>query len=221
MLESADAPRKALLNSEVAVHAIVFQAGTPNQTFDMKVYIGSAERELVVFTGGKERGRKFLMSGNKTWLLVPGSKHPIAISPNQRMAGSFSFSDLARIRLSADFTGTLRAQAEACGVSDAPQTCNVIDVTAKSRSAPYASGTLWIDTHGVLRRAVFALPSGKPAKQVEYHYRRSGGALMLSEMEITDMIMPLRRIITRLEYGEKHSMRLSDQEFEPEYALTH
>ncbi|MHB8454489.1 MAG: outer membrane lipoprotein-sorting protein [Acidiferrobacterales bacterium] len=223
LLNLADAPRKALVNSMVDVHAVVSQARKPDQAFDMKVYLGSGERELVSFIGGKDQGRKFLMAGNKAWLLVPGSKHPIAISANQRMVGSFSFSDLARIRLSADFDGVLRQQPEACDTGGTPvqETCRVLDITAKSRSAPYASGTLWINAEGTLLRAVYALPSGKAAKQVVYRYAHTNGSPVLSEMKIEDLLMPAQHIVTRLKFGKRHEMRFSSKEFDPEYALTH
>ncbi len=223
LLDSADATRKALVNSVVDVHALVSQARKPDQAFDMKVYLGSGQRELVSFVGGKNQGRKFLMSGNKAWLLVPGSKHPIAISPNQRMVGSFSFSDLARIRLSVDFTGVLRQQPEACatGGAQVQETCRVLDITARSQLAPYASGKLWINAEGTLLRAVYALPSGKAAKQVIYRYTHTNGLPVLSEMEIEDLLMPAQHIVTRLKFGKRQEMHFSGKEFDPEYALTH
>ncbi len=223
LLRLADIPRKALVNTEVEVQTTVSQEGKPDRSFGMKVYIGSENRELVIFTDAKDRGRKFLMSGNRTWLLVSGSKHPIAISPNQRMVGSFSFADLARILLSTDFSGVLRQKQEPCGASAklVNESCSVVDITATSRIAPYASGTLWIDAHGLLQRAIYALPSGKTDKEVEYSYSELDGKPVFLAMKITDLLMPAEHLVTTLKFGEPRPSHFSDQQFEPEYALTH
>ena len=143
LLKQADAPRQAFLHSTLRVRVTIETKDGARQTGKFDVYLGNEEQQLVVFRDKRNRGRKFLTAGDKTWLIVPGSKNPIAVTANQRLLGASSFADIARVRLSRDYTGVLRPGIEACG--EPAQPCRVVDINATLKSAPYASGTLWID----------------------------------------------------------------------------
>jgi hypothetical protein len=170
LLTSADAPRRAQLHSVVRLRATVQPDDAPAQTGEFDLYLGDEDEQLVVFRDKKNKGRKFLLRGEKSWLIVPGSKNPIAITANQRMLGASSFADLARVRLVQDYTGNLRPGMEPCGQPAQP--CYVVEITATTKTAPYASGTLWIDA-GLMQKAVYTSP--QRAAKVSYRYRDDNG----------------------------------------------
>ena len=217
LLQAADAPRQGLLHSIVKVRATVHQADKPPQTSDFDLYLGNDGEQLVVFRDKKNKGRKFLMRGDKAWLIVPGSQHPIAVTANQRMLGSMSYTDIARVRLAQDYSGVLQPGMQPCG--EPAQPCRVLDITANTKSAPYASGTLWIDGDGLLRKAVYVLASGKPAKQIAYHYVDKDGRMQPARLTVTDLLLSSQNGETTLEYLDHRPAEHPTTLFDPEQQI--
>ncbi|HEX9628336.1 MAG TPA: outer membrane lipoprotein-sorting protein [Acidiferrobacterales bacterium] len=214
LLAAADAPRVAFIGSSVTLRATLLAQGKPARTAEFVLHVGGEDRQLVEFLDGRQRGRKFLTRGDRSWLLVPGARHPIAISPNQKMFGGLAFADVARVRLAADYDGTLRAEPGPC-VEDGDGPCRVVDVRARSKAAPYASGTLWIDAAGLLRRAQYALASGKPAKRVQHEYRKRGAETVLARSVVFDLINPQQALRTELEYLKQRRREFPSGWFDP------
>jgi hypothetical protein len=214
LLASADAPRRALLHSVMRLRATVQPDDGPAQTGEFDLYLGGEDEQLVVFRDKRNKGRKFLLSGDKSWLIVPGSKNPIAITANQRMLGASSFADLARVRLAQDYTGSLRPDMEPCGQPAQP--CRVVEIAATTKSAPYATGTLWIDAAGLLQKAVYRLASGKPAKEIVYRYRDDNGRSLPAGLTLEDLLLPDNSGKTTLEYLEYRPAEHPANWFNPE-----
>lgn len=214
LLESADAPRRALLHSVVRLRATVQPDDAPAQTGEFDLYLGGEDEQLVVFRDKRNKGRKFLLRGDKSWLIVPGSKNPIAITANQRMLGASSFADLGRVRLTEDYTGSLRPDMEPCGQPAQP--CRVVEITATAKSAPYASGTLWIDAAGLLQKAVYRLASGKAAKEIVYRYRGDNGRTVPAGLTLRDLLLPDISGKTTLDYLEYRPAEHPADWFNPE-----
>jgi len=213
LLKQADAPRQAFLDSTLRVRATVEREdGTP-QTGEFDVHLGNDDQQLVVFRDKKNKGRKFLMVGDKAWLIVPGSKNPIAVTANQRMLGASSFADIARVRLSQDYSGALRPGMEPCG--EPAQPCRVVDITATTKSAPYAGGTLWIDGAGLLRKALYKLASGKPAKEILYRYKDHNGETLPAGLTLTDLLLPGKTGTTTLDYLDHRPTHHPAATFDP------
>jgi hypothetical protein len=217
LLQAADAPRQGLLHSIVKVRATVQQADKPSQTSDFDLYLGNDDEQLVVFRNKKNKGRKFLIRGDKAWLIVPGSQHPIAVTANQRMLGAMSYTDIARVRLAQDYSGVLQPGMQPCG--EPAQPCRVLDITANTKSAPYASGTLWIDGEGLLRKAVYILASGKPAKQITYRYADKEGRMQPVRLTVTDLLFSGQSGDTTLEYLEHRTAEHPAALFDPEQQI--
>jgi hypothetical protein len=218
LLQTADAPRQTFLHSTLRVRVTVEPEDGAPQTGELEVYLGNEDQQLVVFRDKRNKGRKFLMVGDKAWLIVPGSKHPIAVTASQRMLGASSFADIARVRLAQDYAGTLRPGMEPCG--EPAQPCRVMDITATAGTAAYAAGTLWIDGDGLLRRAIYKLASGKAAKEVVYRYRESGGHTVPAGLTLTDLLLPERGGTTTLEYLGHRATRHPPQTFDPQQQAT-
>ena len=213
LLQQADAPRQVFLHSTLRVRVTIEPKNGAPQTGEFDVYLGNEEQQLVVFRDKRNRGRKFLTSGDKTWLIVPGSKNPIAVTANQRLLGASSFADIARVRLSRDYTGVVRPGIEACG--EPAQPCRVIDITATVKSAPYASGMLWIDGSGLLRKAIYKLASGKPAKEIIYRYKDSDSGTMPAGLTLTDLLSVSSSGKTTLDYLDHRPAQHPPATFDP------
>ena len=217
LLASIDAPRQAFLHSRVRLRATTEQTGQAPQSGEFDLYLGNEDQQLVVFRDKRNQGRKFLIAGDKAWLIVPGSKNAIAVTPNQRMLGAMSYSDIARVRLSTDYRGTLRPGMEPCGEPARP--CRVMDISAQAKNAPYASGVLWIDGDGLLRKAVYALASGKPAKQITYRYSEDPDRPEQTGATLTDLLFPDQAARTTLEYLERRPAEHPPGTFDPQQQL--
>ena len=92
-------------------------------------------------------------------------------------------------------------------------------MSATSRSAPYAAGTLWIDGEGLLRKAVYSLASGKPAKQITYRYVDRDGRLVPAGMTLLDLLLPDNTARTSLEYLDQRPAEHPASTFDPEQQL--
>lgn len=219
LLRSADAPRQAFLHSSLRLRATIEPPDGPARTGEFDLHIGRDDQQLVVFRDPQRKDRKFLILADRAWLIVPGAKNPVAVTPNQRMLGAIAYTDIARVRLASDYTGSLRAGTEPCG--EPAQPCRVMDITATTRTAPYASGVLWIDGDGLLRRAVYALASGKPAKAIDYRYRDHLGQTELSGMTLVDLLMPDGSASTVLEIVSRRPATHPAALFDPQQYIRH
>jgi len=218
LLRQADAPRQAMSHSSIRIRATVELDDQSPQTAEFDLKTGNPDQQLVVFRDKRARGRKFLMVGDKSWLIVPGSKHPVAVTASQRLVGASSFADLSRIRLSEDYRGRLRAETEPCG--NPARTCQVVEIQSTTRTAPYASGTLWIDERSLLRRAVYRLASGKPAKEITYQYRERDGRVTLSGLTLTDLLFSAQSGTTTLVFLDRRAVQHSPGTFDPRHYAT-
>lgn len=215
-LERVDETRNAFDEAVISARASEVVDGKVTGSADFDIYIKGRDRGVVVFRGGKNDGRKILTSGDRMWLLVPGAKNPIPITPNQRLMGGASVGDVARLRFSQDFSATLRPETERIGSKD----CLVLDLAAKSPGAAYPRIVLWVEAAEILpARALFSLPSGKEAKEVTFtRFARASGNTVVSEMEIRDLLKREPGALTRLEYLDYKRARIDDSVFTPEGA---
>ena len=110
LLQAADAPRAAFLHHVVDVRVTIRENDKPDKLAEFELYVGGEDRQLVIFKDDKNKGRKFITHGDKTWLIAPNASRPVAITARQRLIGGASFADVARVRLAKDYTGTLRDQ---------------------------------------------------------------------------------------------------------------
>jgi outer membrane lipoprotein-sorting protein len=199
------------------VKATVLEAGRPAGDATFELSRKGPDRSLAVFTAGKQKGRRILTAGDRTWLLVPGSSRAVPISANQKLIGGASMGDVARIRFADAFTATVAPQPEI--VDGLP--CDVLELRAKQPGAAYASGTLWVDRRDHLpRRARLLLASGKPARELIFEaYGRQEGAPVLTRLTVVDLLSTKKRLETRLEFSDLRRADLPDALFTPEGAM--
>jgi len=217
LLQAADAPRAAFLHHVVDVHVTIRENDKPDKFAEFELYVGGEDRQLVIFKDKKNKGRKFITHGDKTWLIAPNASRPVAITARQRLVGGASFADVARVRLSKDYTGTLRELSEPCGEPARP--CQVLDINATTKAAPYSSGVLWLDDQGLVRKAVYALASGKPARAAHFEYRGKNAGATLSKAVIVDLLSGEQALTTTLDYLHYRKIPMADELFDPERAV--
>jgi outer membrane lipoprotein-sorting protein len=216
-LQDVDRTRNAFSESVITARASQITDGRVTGSADFQIYAKGEDRGLIVFRGGKNDGRKILNVGEKMWLIVPGASRALPITPNQRLLGGASVGDAARVQFAQDFTPAVRP-----GVEDIHgKPCRIVDLTAKSDRAAYPRVVLWFDEKGrVPCRLLFALPSGKRAKEVTFtKFRQASGRTIAAEMEIRDLLGNQPGTVTRLEYLDYRQAKIDDQFFTPEGAL--
>jgi hypothetical protein len=217
LLALADRPKNAFPEVVISARVTVTEKGRRSQPAEFDVYRKGEDRTLIVFTRGKQRGRKILTVGERFWIIVPASSHAIPVSANQRLVGGASISDVARLRFSREFSATLRGGPETVGGRE----CDVLDLRADRPGSSYGSGVLWMDRSEHLpRKLVLNLVSGKPAKEVTFdEYGTDSGKTVLRRMTVRDLLSPDEEKTTLLEYQRYRPARISDDVFTPEGAL--
>ena len=127
-------------------------------------------KTLVVFTAPEvEKGNLLLMNGNDLWFYVNSTNRPTRITPIQRLSGSTSFGDLARLSWSVDYNIVRVADTI---VKDQQVSTGIykFELSAKSPGATYQKVTLWInkkDSHPM--KSEVYLSSGKLYKTLQFN----------------------------------------------------
>ena len=214
LLEVADASLHALDEGVIRIRATVEREGQATDSV-LDVYVRAPHDALCVFREGSLAGRMILTVGDRVWLFVPGTTHAIRITANQRLLGGASVADVSRLRFADEFAPTLVAGEQA--IDGVP--CRALDLAARTRRAPYGSGKLWLGVaDGLPRRALLALPSGKPAKELRFlAYATEGGKTVLRRVEIRHLLPAESGMRTALELLAYEPRPLDEQLFDPKH----
>lgn len=216
LLIAVDATRNAFDEAVITARATQIVGGKETGSADFDIYVKGRDRGLIVFRGGKNNGRKVLTSGDKMWLLVPGSTNPVPITANQRLLGGASFGDVSRLRFSEDYVAKDAGEKE----SVAGRSCRVLELTARSARSSYPRILLSVDERErVPCRVRFFLASGKEVRAVTFtKFQTSNGRTVVAEMEVRDLLGPASNAVTRLEYRKYRTARIDPRIFTPEGA---
>jgi hypothetical protein len=131
----------------------------------------------------KEKGRAVLLKGDQMWLLLPGSKRPVKVTPQQRMMGPAAGGDVARTRFREDYSVQTLAEESLEG-----QSCWRLELMAKHPSVSARQVVLWVAREGSLPlKAEFRLASGKLARTARFGPSiQAHGQPVLSRMSIEE-----------------------------------
>jgi outer membrane lipoprotein-sorting protein len=131
----------------------------------------------------KELGRTVLVLGQDMWLLLPNSKRPMRVTPQQRLLGPAAGGDLAHSSFADDFDIVTSEEAKLEG-----QPCLRLELAAKKVSNSYRTAQLWVserDHHPL--KAEYRLASGKLARTVTFESALgSRGKRVLNRMTIEE-----------------------------------
>ncbi len=112
----------------------------------------------------KEKGRAVLLLGDQMWLLLPGTKRPMKVTPQQRMMGPAAGGDVARTRFREDYAVQALSEESLEG-----QDCWRLELAAKRPAISARQVMLWVTREGSLPlRAEFRLASGKLARTARF-----------------------------------------------------
>lgn len=112
----------------------------------------------------KEKGRAVLLRGDQMWLLLPGTKRPVKVTPQQRLMGPAAGGDVARTRFREDYA--VQALAETT-LDERP--CWRLELVAKRPALSARQVSLWVVKEGILPlKAEFRLASGRLARTAHF-----------------------------------------------------
>ncbi|MCM2248990.1 MAG: outer membrane lipoprotein-sorting protein [Geothrix sp.] len=112
----------------------------------------------------KEKGRAVLLRGDQMWLLLPGTKRPVKVTPQQRLMGPAAGGDVARTRFREDYTVQELAEAT---LDD--RACWRLELVAKRPVLSARQVSLWVAKEGSLPlKAEFRLASGRLARTAHF-----------------------------------------------------
>lgn len=130
----------------------------------------------------REKGRSVLLLGDQMWLLLPGAKRPIKVSPQQRLLGPAAGGDIARFRFATDYT-IAGEREEMLG----SQPRKRLDLQAKWQGNSYRKAVLWVTPDGAPVRCDFYFASGKLARTALFGpLVPAGAAQVLSELQLEE-----------------------------------
>lgn len=149
-----------------------------------KVFFKDSENTLVAFKEPKfEKGNILLMVGEDLWYYVRDTKRPTRITPVQKLSGSVSYGDLARLGWSKDYTIDSHEESTLNNAST-----YILNLHAKSQGATYQKIKLWIDKSSFkpVQAEVFLL-SGKLYKSLKFSkYQTIAGEEVNTQIEFID-----------------------------------
>lgn len=131
----------------------------------------------------KEKGRAVLLKGDQMWLLLPGTKHPLKVTPQQRLMGPAAGGDVARTRFREDYTVETLAEESLDGRASWR-----LELAARRPALSARKVILWVAKEGTLPlKAEFRLASGKVQRTALFGVPvESHGQPVLSKMVIEE-----------------------------------
>jgi hypothetical protein len=131
----------------------------------------------------KEKGRSVLVLGDQMWLLLPNSKRPVKVTPQQRMMGPAAGGDVARTRFREDYTVQGLGEEALDG-----RACWKLQLAARRPSLSARQVLLWVAREGGLPlKAEFHLASGKLARTATLGLTaQAHGQMVLAGMAIEE-----------------------------------
>ncbi len=164
---------------------------------EFEVAISGKNSVAVQTKPANSHSRKLLMRDEDLWLFSPGSKRPIRVTMDQRLAGDVSNGDI----LKTDFKDSYTAMS--LPESKLESNIEVFDLVKKSEGAAYQKIRYFLDKKSHRpRRAVFYAASGKELKTAEYlKYKRILGQEICVEVEITDKRTHQRTLMKNFDFS--------------------
>jgi len=153
----------------MSLSASILTDGEKADNHKYKVFYQDS-KTLVVFAAPEvEKGNLLLMNGNDLWFYVNSTNKPTRITPIQRLSGSTSFGDLARLSWSVDYNIVRMSDTI---IKDAQTSTGIykFELAAKSTGATYQKVSLWInkkDSHPIQSQVY--LSSGKLYKTLYFN----------------------------------------------------
>lgn len=214
MLSDADTYRLKSHAAKVTSVVKLYTDGELEKTRRFHVYAKLGKESLVVFKSKSEEGQKMLMLEDNYWLIMPKSRHPIRITPMQKLLGDASIGDIATLLWSTHYNATFIATQE---IDD--QMTNLLELEAKTSGSSYQRIELWLNQHTNFPiKAKMYLRSGKLAKVAKFISGTIDNETRVTEMQLTDQIQISK--MTVIEYQKIEEIELENKYYNPTF-LSH
>ena len=187
ILEDADRQRAPWDSFSLAA-TIKSQGNRGEAVHRYRVYSKDKEKTLVSFLEpATEEGNLLLMVEDDLWYYVNDTRRPIRITPIQRLSGSVSYGDIARLNWTLDYEveGLME---DTISYGGGEVQAKKLLLQAKSKGATYQRINLWVsqDEHTPLKAEVF-LSSGKHYKTLFFTaYERVDGKRVNVQVKFID-----------------------------------
>jgi len=211
MLQQADAFRLPDDSSRVQVHVLLMKGETLDKERDYTVYLKPGRKSLVLFNSAAERGQKALQLDDRFYLLLPKSRHPVRISPMQKLLGEAAVGDISNMTWKEDYQGTVVANNMLIDGYSSVQ----LDLQASRSGVTYARIELWLkadDFRPLL--AKLYLQSGRIAKTVQYQSGKLDGREVIISMRMQDKIQ--KNKLTLVQYRSITAHETPEAWFNPQ-----
>ncbi len=157
---------------------------------------------LVQAADGSQKGQKYLSTPKGYWIYVPNTRRAIRLTPLQLLRGQASVGDISRLRFSDDYDAEYSE--DAISVFE-DQPCWVINLTARSKNAPYASVRLLInqDTGAPVQAELLAVSGRKLKTAVYSRPEEVSGRQIIQTTTYIDAIDETKQTDVRIDSIEK------------------
>jgi hypothetical protein len=214
LLRDADHYRTGQDNLQVDTEVTVLgRDGSPDKERRYTVFAQASHKSLVLMRSPAEQGQKVLMLGDDFWLLMPGSRRPLRITPSQKLLGDASTGDIATMSWSQDYSGTLAGE-ESCADGKAAQPCLHLSLVAARKGVTYQRIELWIGkAHHEPVRADLYVQSDKLAKQARFVLDKPSAPSSVTEMVLLDRLSNHKE--TRVRYVSRQGKAVPEAWLNP------
>lgn len=164
----------------------------------LEIWRRGDELALVRFLAPRDLGKFVLRRGREAWLLAPGAREPVKMSPALAPAGGAALDELLALRLGRDYRAT--AAAESRGVV-------TFDLEAV-RAGIDPPRVRWLVDRAARRplRAEFRTATGSVRRLVEFKGWRAGKRLEPTEVVAKDVLRGGRPLVVRILAIEKRDV---------------
>lgn len=197
ILAASDAVRNPGRPFSVTVTLVEFQKGKQVDTSTLTSYSrtqpsGQFASLVRLVLPTRDAGKLMLKNGNDMWFYDPANKASVRLSPQQRLLGQASNSDVATVNLAKDYRPVLAGEEDISDGERNKRHAYKLALTAVSPDVTYASIEMWVDAQNNRPiKARFFAESQRLLKTVFYRkYQAQLGAERPTESVIIDGLDP-------------------------------
>lgn len=202
-------------SAEVIVSLKYFKKGLLESAIKYDVWYKGHDRSLVKQISPEAgRGSIILMIGQNMWYYKPGNYNPLRITLQQRLLGSASNADIAKMGFSFDYNASLLGMDTCAG-----KECYKLNLTAKNNDQAYQKIIYYINKKDYLPvKAEFLTVSGQLLKTAYYSDYRN----FVSNYKTPSKIKIIENLFnqnnyTEIEYDSVKKRKFPDKYFNYNY----
>ncbi|MGE5530328.1 MAG: outer membrane lipoprotein-sorting protein [Patescibacteria group bacterium] len=176
--------RKNLLENEIIIKATI---------------TAGAMTSLLFLEPPNMKGRTLVIEDREMWLVIPGVKNPIRITPSQKLVGGISFGDIVGVSFADGYAARLKGEEPAEGMRPDGSTievgnCYVLTLVSRGGGTNYHEIIVWVEKRELMpvKAELFAL-SGKKMMAVYFTAPKMyNGKKLITKTYMFDQINPTK-----------------------------